>query len=199
MMMSDLRRDYFVTRLATLDAGAGKGIEAAFAEAETQARGQFAAEGIATDQVKLLRYGKFRYQNQEHTVEVPLSGLVSDTDLAQISTDFHAAYEKEYTYRLNAPVEMVGLHIVATAEVGKLTMTPAPLSGADAAPAKKGKRTVDYALDGIHTATIYDGTRLAPGMKFEGPAVVEDPGTTIVIHPGNRVSIDGFRNLHIEL
>jgi hypothetical protein len=42
-------------------------------------------------------------------------------------------------------------------------------------------------------------TRLAPGMHFVGPAVIEDPGTTIVVHPGNRVSIDGYGNIHIAL
>ena len=199
MMMSDLRRDYFVTRLASLDHGAGPSIEAAFGEAEAQARGQFSAEGIAEDRVKLLRFGKFRYQNQEHTVEVKLTGPITDADLAQIAADFHAVYEREYTYRLNAPVEMVGLHVVATAEVGKLQLTPAALGALDPAAALKGQRKVDYALDGVHTATIYDGTLLAPGMRFDGPAVVEDPGTTIVVHPGNRVHIDGFRNLHIEL
>jgi N-methylhydantoinase A len=49
------------------------------------------------------------------------------------------------------------------------------------------------------TATIYDGTKLAPGHEgLIGPAVVEDPGTTIVVHPGNRAHIDGFGNLHID-
>jgi N-methylhydantoinase A len=199
MMMSDLRRDYFVTRLATLETGAAEGIEAAFAASEQQARDQFVAEGVAADKVKLARFGKFRYQNQEHTVEVPLAGPVTDGSLSRIAADFHATYEREYTYRLNAPVEMVGLHVIATAEVGKLTMTAAAEGPADAAPAIKGRRPVDYALDGVHEATIYDGTRLAPGMTFDGPAVVEDPGTTIVIHPGNRAKIDGFGNLHITL
>jgi N-methylhydantoinase A len=36
-------------------------------------------------------------------------------------------------------------------------------------------------------------------MAFVGPAVIEDPGTTIVIHPGNRVEVDGFGNIHILL
>jgi N-methylhydantoinase A len=46
MMMSDLRRDYFVTKLADLKAGAAAAIEAVFAESEDRARAQFAAEGV---------------------------------------------------------------------------------------------------------------------------------------------------------
>jgi N-methylhydantoinase A len=148
--------------------------------------------------VRLQRLARFRYQNQEHTTEVPLEGAVTAERIAGIAAAFHEAYEREYTYRLPAPVEMVGLHVVATAEVGKLTMTERAAGPEDPAPAAKGRRLVDYALEGRHEATIYDGDRLAPGMAFAGPAVVEDPGTTVVLHPGNRARVDGYGNIHIE-
>ncbi len=200
MMMSDLRRDYFVTRLADLKKGAAQGIEALFAENEERARAQFQAEGVDAAKVKFLRYGKFRYQNQEHTTEVLIAeGAVTDARLAEIEAAFHETYEREYTYRLDAPVEMVGIHLVASAEVGKLTMKKREATAAKAEAALKGHRDVDYALEGIHKAAIYDGTKLEPGMTFSGPAIVEDPGTTVVIHPGNRVEIDGYGNIHIHL
>ncbi|HEU4985820.1 MAG TPA: hydantoinase/oxoprolinase family protein [Rhizobiaceae bacterium] len=200
MMMSDLRRDYFVTRLADLKKGAAEGIEEIFAETEARARKQFEAEGIAADKVKFLRYGKFRYQNQEHTTEVLLDeGKVTDDRLSSIEAAFHETYEREYTYRLDAPVEMVGIHLVASAEVGKLTMTRREPTGAKPEVALKGSRKVDFALEGIHESAIYDGTRLEPGMTFDGPAVVEDPGTTVVIHPGSHVEIDGYGNIQIHL
>ena len=60
--------------------------------------------------------------------------------------------------------------------------------------AVKGRREVDYAEYGRHEATIYDSDRLAPGMTFSGPAVIEDPGMTIVVFPKNAVSIDGYGN-----
>jgi N-methylhydantoinase A len=200
MMMSDLRRDYFVTRLADLREGAAEGIEQLFAETEARARQQFEAEGVDPAKVKFLRYGKFRYQNQEHTTEVLIEGgAVTDARLAEIETSFHETYEREYTYRLDAPVEMVGIHLVASAEVGKLTMRKRDATGAKAEAALKGQREVDYALEGVHKAAIYDRTRLEPGMTFEGPAIVEDPGTTVVVHPGDRVEVDGYGNIHIHL
>jgi N-methylhydantoinase A len=200
MMMSDLRRDYFVTRLADLKKGAAEGIEKVFAESEEQARSQFAAEGVEEAKVRFLRYGKFRYQNQEHTTEVLIpTGKITDDRLAEIEAAFHETYEREYTYSLKAPVEMVGIHLVASAEVGKLTMKKRETAGALAEAALKGHRDVDYALEGIHKAAIYDGTKLEPGMRFAGPAIVEDPGSTVVVHPGNRVEIDGYNNIHIHL
>lgn len=200
MMMSDLRRDYFVTKLADLKKGAGESIEAVFAESEDRARAQFAAEGVDASKIRFLRYGKFRYQNQEHTTEVLIEGgRITDARLSEIEKAFHETYEREYTYRLDAPVEMVGIHLVASAEVGKLTMKKHAPTGAKADVALKGHRDVDYALEGVKKAAIYDGTKLEPGMTFTGPAIVEDPGTTVVVHPGNAVEIDGYGNIHIRL
>jgi len=92
---------------------------------------------------------------------------------------------------------MVGIHLVASAEVGKLEMRKTPATGTPAGAAQKGKRMVDYALEGRHMATLYDGANLESGMAFSGPAIAEDAGTTIVIHPDNQVKVDGYGNLHI--
>ena len=199
MMMSDLRRDYFVTSLADLLPDNAASIETLFVDTEAGARKQFEAEGVTDEKVRFLRFGKFRYQNQEHTTEVLLDeGVITPERVAAIEAAFHETYEREYTYRLDAPVEMVGIHLVASAEVRKPTMTERPLGKDDPSAAVKGARRVDYALEGMHEAIIYDGGKLRPGMVFEGPAIVEDPGTTIVIHPGSRATMDGYRNIVID-
>jgi len=200
MMMSDLRRDFFVTRLADLAEGSGAIIEGVFADAEKQALDTFTSEGIDASSVSFTRYGKFRYQNQEHTTEVLLSAsTITDAALSTIADNFHDTYEREFTYRLDAPVELVGIHLVATAEVGKLTMQPEAVTEQPVSDAIKGDRMVDFALEGKHKATVYNGDLLAPGMAFNGPAVIEDAGTTTVVHPHNQVEIDAYRNIHITL
>lgn len=200
MVMSDLRRDYFVTRLIGGGETAPAEISALVAEVAANARQQFAAENVSADQLKLVALLKCRYQNQEHSVEVDVPvGSFDAAAHAALTAKFHDMYEREYTYRLDAPVEVVGLHMVASAEVGKLELGKLPVTGALLASAVKGRRQVDYATDGVHDATIYDSEKLEPGMSFTGPAIIEDPGTTIVIHPGNAVAIDPYGNAIITL
>ena len=200
MMMSDLRRDHFVTHLVDLAEGAASDIESVFSSVELQAIEQFQSEGIDKKSIKFIRYGNFRYKNQEHTTEVRLSdGPISDKQIGLIEDEFHNTYEREYTYRLDTSVELVGIHVVATSEVGKLTMQKRPDQGIKEAEARKGAREVDYALEGVHRATLYNGEKLLPGMEFNGPAIIEDSGATTVIHPGNRVRVDGYTNIHIEI
>jgi N-methylhydantoinase A len=200
MMMSDLRRDFFFTRLIEQNGATVAALKTLVEEAEARARAQFAGEGIAADKISLVPFVKCRYQNQEHAVEVQFPGAaVNETTVATLFEKFHDVYQREYTYRLDAPVEIVGLHLVASAEVGKLELARMPVTGATLASARKGRREVDFALEGIHSADIYDADKLEPGMSFTGPAVVEDPGTTIVIHPGNPVTIDAWGNIHIAV
>jgi len=200
MLMSDLRRDYFVTRLEPLEPGNAADIDNLLREVTEGALAQFAHEGVEAGQVRFLRYGKLRYENQEHSVEVVLpDGPVDAAAVAEIAETFHAVYEREYTYRLDAPVEFVGTHIVAVAEVGKLTPEPLPSGTRSLEDARTGRRSVDFATEGVHESDIYAGDRLEPGMRFAGPAIVESAGSTIVVHPGNEVSVDDYGNVIIEL
>jgi N-methylhydantoinase A len=200
MMMSDLRRDYIVTRLVDLVPANAAAVEATLTETEDAARVQFASEGIDPARLSFKRFGKFRYQNQEHTTEVALGdGVVTATRIAGIRSAFEAEYEREYTYRLDAPVEMVGIHVTATAQVGRMQVQRKKLGHASAKDACKSSRRVDFAEDGILQSAIYDGNRLLPGMRFRGPAIVEDAASTIVVHEGNEVEVDGFGNIVIHI
>jgi N-methylhydantoinase A len=200
MLMSDLRRDYFVTRLARFEPGNAAIIDRLLTEVIGDATSQFEREDVSADQVNFVRYGKLRYENQEHSVEVELpDGPVGADAITATAERFHASYEREYTYRLDAPIEFVGVHVVAVAEVGKLAPAPLPVAGRTLEAARTGTRAVDYTTEGAHQTDIYTGKLLEPGMTFTGPAIVESRGSTIVIHPGNEVAIDTFGNVIIEI
>jgi N-methylhydantoinase A len=200
MLMSELRRDYFATRLLPFSAAEGRVIDHLSEQMTGAVVEQFRAEEIDPERVRFQRFGKFRYENQEHHVEVELpDGPIDARVIEQITGVFHAAYEKEYTYRLDAAVEFVGLHLIARADIGKLEPAQLPTTGRAVAQTLKGRREVDYATEGVHTADIYDGELLEPGMELRGPAVIEMRGTTVLVHPGNQVRMDRFGNIHIHV
>ena len=60
-------------------------------------------------------------------------------------------------------------------------------------------REVDFDQKGIHDTRIIDGLKLEPGMQLTGPAIVQEPSVTLVVPPGDRVSVDRYGNYHIEL
>jgi N-methylhydantoinase A len=98
-----------------------------------------------------------------------------------------------------APVLLVGVQVVATGGVGKLEPAPRPGTGRRLEDAVKGRRDVDYAPDGVHRAAILDGGLLEPGMRGEGPAVIETAGTTIVVRPADSYAVDDYGNVHLAI
>ena len=197
MLMSDLRRDYFVTRLMPMVDECADRLDELLGEVTGSALARFDAERVPLDRVSFVRYGNLRYENQEHPVEVLLpDGAI---DVAEVLDRFHDAYEREYTYRLSAGVELIGVHVVAAADVGKLEPAPLPQNGTTVDDALKGHRSVDYGLEGVHDAAIYEGELLPPSGRFTGPAIVESSGSTVVVHPGNEVAVDAYGSLVIEV
>ncbi len=200
MLMSDLRRDYIQTQIVELEReNAAALINETLRTLEEKAYGEFAAESIDASQVNFLRYGRFRYQNQEHSVEIVLpDGDVTPSLLDDIRENFHVNYEREYTYRLDVPVELVRFHVVARSEVDKLQPQKIPATGRTVEAALKEQRTVDYGEAGVHQADIYNGDLLESGMSFVGPAIIEEAGDTIIVMPDMLCHVDEYGNIHIQ-
>ncbi|MEM7348739.1 MAG: hydantoinase/oxoprolinase family protein, partial [Chloroflexota bacterium] len=199
MLLSDLRRDYLQTQIVEMqDEAAPKILNDTFAALEEQAYQEYEADNIDRAKVRFMRYGRFRYQNQEHSTEIDLpAGPISVDQMADIIEHFHVNYEREYTYRLSAPVEMVTYHLIAFAEVDKLV--PKKLSPADGTveAAIKGTREVDFLEAGTHTATLYNGDHLQVGMQLNGPAIIEEAEATVVIPPNMQCEVDDYGNYQI--
>jgi N-methylhydantoinase A len=200
MLMSDLRRDYIQTSIIELASeNAAAKLNESLNMLETKALDEFSRESIDPKKIRFLRYGRFRYQNQEHSVEVALpEGTIAASRIDAIRESFHNDYEREYTYRLDVPVDLVGFHVVAQAEVGKLQPEKLPTTGAVVEDAVKERRKVDFTEAGIREAVIYNGDLLEPGMQFSGPAIIEEAVSTTVVMPGSPCRIDDYGNIHIQ-
>ncbi len=200
MLLSDLRRDYLLTQIIELKGNNSKQIMDAFKALEEKAMKQYTDESIEESRVSFRRFARCRYQNQEHTVEIPFpEGVIDDDQINNICEQFHEHYEREYTYRLDAPVELVCYHLIAIAEIDKITLEKSPQTGIKIEDTIKENREVDFVEHGKHNTIIYDGNLFEPGISFSGPAIVEESGTTIIVPPGFKCYIDDYGNYRINM
>ena len=200
MLLTDLRRDYLQTCPLALEQGSADKLAHAFNSMIDQARKDCAADGFGScaNDIRFDYHADMRYRGQEHTVKITFPLVNGQVDLALAAQRFHDAHEKRYTYRLEADVQVVNLHLVANAAVDKPDLLEKPLTGLRLEDAVLHVRRVDFDRYGIHDAAIYDGLRLEPGMKFAGPAVVQEPSVSMVVPPQRVVSIDSFGNYHVD-
>ena len=139
-------------------------------------------------------YADMCYLGQIHNLSVPIHRDWTPEDL---KSAFASAYGQEFGNVLSGiPIILVSLQVTVSAPPpGKVERRPAPLNILRAEP--RSHRNV-YFGGWLETA-IYAREDLKPGMKFDGPAVVEQADATIVIEPSMTVRVDGLFNLLVEL
>jgi N-methylhydantoinase A len=119
--------------------------------------------------------------------------------LADLTATFHAEHRRLYSYDLpNARIELVNLRVTA---IGRLPQRAAPATsaaGGTAADAVEGDRPVYFRGAGVVRTPCYARERLAPGMAFDGPAVVDQDDATILVAPGFRARVDAAANIILE-
>ena len=140
-----------------------------------------------------------RFAGQSYALLVPLpSGRLTRASLAQLRAQFIALYRKRY-YRLNpdVPVEVVNWRVTATGPKPALSIAPLETAGRNA---RKGLRPVYFTEAGRYIdCAVYDRAALPPGRRLRGPAVIEEPESTVVMGPGSWAVIDRDGNLMATL
>jgi N-methylhydantoinase A len=167
-------------------------IGAMFAELEARGAATLAADGFGPDRIWIHRSLDMRYVGQVHECTVEVDGIVLDAaGLEAIKEAFHRRHEALYTYaeRHNA-VEVVNLEATLYGIVEKPPQRALP-PGGDPAAAISGRRTAVFSADGTPIEVpVYDGRRLGAGDRIAGPAIVEEPTTTLVLEPGWTCRLD---------
>ncbi len=170
MLMCDLQRDYVLTKIISLSAtNVIEQINSELINIEKSIIYNYAKDNIKKDEIHFEHFGCFRYQNQEHVIELKLPTIITNTD--QINDDieaFHAAYQRRYTYKLDCPVEFVRFHTAATVNMNKLNPKKRALSNNSSDQALIHSRPVNYLLAGVHSTPVFNAELLEPDLKLKG-------------------------------
>jgi N-methylhydantoinase A len=169
-----------------------------FGEMEESARAALSGGGRKR-QIRVERLAALCYPGQTFDMAVALagrSGPVTARTLDDTVERFHRLHETLHTYasRDQEPI-LRGLRVKAVAVEKKPAL---PRLSRRKAVARLGARKAFFGGRYVTTA-VWDGPRLAPGQAILGPAIIEEPFTTVVVYPGQRATIDAYGNYAIAL
>jgi N-methylhydantoinase A len=205
LLDTDIRATFVRTvgpdeRRAAGSAAAAARLEATWRELEAQARGWLDAEEVPRERQRFERAADLRYEHQSFELTCPAAGGSATAEaLAALVATFHAEHRRLYTYDLpRATVELVNLRVTAIGALPRRAEPAAPARGAGLRDARTGERRVYFRGPGWLATPSYARARLAPGMRLDGPAVVEQDDATPLVAPGFSARVDAADNLILE-
>lgn len=199
MLMSDLRRDLIRTNVIALIDETKSIIQNIFLEMENEAIDKYKIDGFKEDLITFTYYTDLRYAGQEHYVKVELPNFSKITQLDEIITNFHKAHKKQYSFTLDAQVELVNFHLVAEVKVDKPDFPKLDVTGKNLTDAIIGYQEVDFDDLGKFKTPYYNRELLEPKMIINGPAVIAENATTTLVTPIQKLTVDVYGNLIITM
>jgi N-methylhydantoinase A len=178
-------------------------INANLAHLAQAGRTQLARDAVASERQRLAFALDMRHKGQINEVEIALSeGSIDEAYLATLADRFYERYERLYgrgsSFR-GTPLEIVTFRLRASAHTPRPQLKAADTLVAEIDPrANRPTRPIYWAdLARQQETPVFDGAHLRPGNRISGPAVIETVATTVVVHPGRTLAVDGFGNFEI--
>jgi len=197
-MLADLRHDFSHTIWRSLAEVDPSHAEAVLAEQESRGRAMIAEEGVPIADIKVIFEADLLYRGQTHVFRIPVSnpGFTHDSVVKTFRERYRARFEIELHEM--TPV----LASLRTTVVGRRKQVDLALFGANAGAERRpdpiAKRAV-YFENGFVETAIYGRETIGAGAAIEGPAIVQQADSTIVLDPGAVATSDRLGNLTIDV
>ena len=157
------------------------------------------AEGFAEESIEFSALADIRYLGQSSELMVPLSDLrIGSAVLRAAEGAFETEYERLFGHRADRQAfELVNIHVIATVDRG-VEHTSRWDSDADDSFAAGGHRSVYFGPEaGSHKTAILSRRALSRDPR-DGPIIVEEYDSTVVVPPGWRAWRDPQDNIVID-
>ncbi len=199
MLLSDLKHDFVRSHHVgffreALDLERFRGL---VEELELEGASVLSKERIPPERRRFRFSLDLRYVGQYHEVNVEADAVdVRSLNSERIRRGFHREHNRLYGYDLEregTEVELVNLRMSAVGLTRKPAFREEPHRGEDPSPCLKGRRPVFLPDEGgFREVEVYDGNRMGHGNRLQGPAVVEQVNTTVLVPSGWTLTCDPF-------
>jgi N-methylhydantoinase A len=207
-MEANIKREFtqsYYTETAHLDREFGYArVNSILEGLENKAKSFLEDVDVCDENQRIEYFVEARYPYQVYELEVPLSASrVSPAIMAQSVQDFHQIHQRVYGTRdPSAYLECVHWKAKAIGRTISLPEPNWPLKGGGKNPrsATTGERDIWLEENGGRTrVTIYDGRKLGVGDTVEGPAIIEEPITTVLVYPKQTTLVTRLGNYLVNL
>jgi N-methylhydantoinase A len=186
MLLSDLKHDFVRSLVARMDRLEVKLLGDTVNEMIEEGRRTLTLEHIPQDRMRFELVLDMRYVKQYHEVSCPAPvQAVVEGHFAALTEAFHKEHNRLYGYSLEnegTPVELINVRLSAIGVTDKPRFEEEAPTGPDASAAIKSNRSIFIPeRDTFQEVPVYDGHVLKHGNRIEGPALIEQVNTTVLV------------------
>jgi N-methylhydantoinase A len=198
MLVTDVHQARSLTRITPVDGATAAGLDAIFTELESAAIEDLTQEQFARESLQTRRHAGMRYRGQSYEVTVPVPRLREPGDIADLVRRFHEAHQRRYGHMAAAEaVEIVNFQATAVGLIPKPVVKRFEKADMQGAPPQI--RPVYFNASEAAETPVYRRSTLQPGTAIEGPAVIEEKTSTIVLYPSQRAVVDAYLNIEVDV
>ena len=201
LILSNIQTNSTVTRFMKATQNNLGFIREALSREEDRCRKTLNKEGISiTDQI-IEKHLDMRYVKQNFELEVPIKGSIDTANhLEEIVATFHSIHERNYGHSdSNAVVEIVNVKARGFGIIPKPRSADLPFGTGDLTGALVGKRSVFFKQsNGWLECPHYDRVRLFQGDEIQGPAMICEFDSSVVVLPGQKATVGSLGELLIR-
>ena len=193
-LLVDVRHDVSKTFVKSMDDITMAELEEEFSGLEKEAIRLLEHEGIAPENMHLIRYLEMRYLGQWRSLDISVGKTFGSKEI--VLEKFHREHEREFAFSdPDRDVEIYGLRVEAIGTVPKPHF-PRAETGRTLEEALKEYRQVYFEENaGFIRTPVYQRSKISANTEIDGPAIVEQLDSTIVIPPGMHAKVDEFGNI----
>ncbi|KRB43381.1 hydantoinase/oxoprolinase family protein [Terrabacter sp. Root181] len=206
LLTVDVKNDYVQTSVARHHALDHAAVQKTFDDLTAKAASALDGEGFARESHRYTRTVDLRYFGQAYEVRVAApEGEIDEAYAADVASRFHDEHRALYGYDFrNDPTQQVEWVNLRVTGVGPITrpelrdLAPSDGTAYVRERAHRSVRPVCFDADAGYVDTdVWWRPDLLAGDTIEGPAVIEEFGSTVPVHPGFVVRVDTLGNLVI--
>ena len=202
MLVADFETDgvrtFFIRDTAVADCDA---VEQEIQKLEAQGEATLSEEGLKGEKVLHRRTAEMRYEGQGYELEVPLGAKFDEQGRTEAIDAFHRVHNDVFGhFNRDRTVELVNLRLVSYQLAGALPndAVSGTLMNTTAEVKPTGVCKASFPELGEVDTPRYRRVDLPVGCRIEGPAIFDQPDTTVVITKGQDATIDAVGNMIIR-
>ncbi|MDO9025025.1 hydantoinase/oxoprolinase family protein, partial [Zwartia sp.] len=200
LLVAPMKVDTVRTRFTRMDVINWSATEALLKEMEQTLREQLLSADVSVEAMRFRRTADMRYVGQGFEVETELPVTMQESERGALEERFNKAYAGLFGRHLDKQkLEIINWRVEGFAAISAPPAVDGHYSSSAQVTSRKVRQAYFPDSNAFLDTPVVPESMLVAGVIHDGPALIEQAGSTVVVGPGDRYGLDAFGNIRVSI